>query len=70
MLLLGGGVVSGRVHGRWPGLRRDQLLGPGDLAVTTDCRDIPSELVARRLRSPHLPAIFPGYTPTFRGVSR
>ena len=70
MLLLGGGVVGERVHGRWPGLAREQLVGPGDLAVTTDYRDILGELLARRLHNTHLPAIFPDYTPTFLGVAR
>lgn len=70
MLLLGRGVVGGRVHGRWPGLGPDQLVGPGDLAVTTDYRDILGELLTRRLGNPQLPVIFPDYTATFRGVAR
>lgn len=68
MLLLGGGVVGGRVHGRWPGLEREQLVGPGDLAVTTDYRDILGEIVQKRLNNPLLGEVFPGYAPTFRGV--
>ena len=34
VLLLGGGVQGGRVHGDWPGLAKDQL-DDGDLAVRT-----------------------------------
>lgn len=70
MLLLGGGVAGGRVHGRWPGLAPEQLVGPGDLAATTDYRDILGEIVQRRLHNPHLAEVFPGYTPTFREVVR
>lgn len=70
MLLLGGGVVGGRVHGTWPGLAHEQLVGPGDLAVTTDYRDVLGELVARRLQNRNLPAVFPDYAPTFRGIVR
>jgi uncharacterized protein (DUF1501 family) len=68
MLLLGGNVVGGRVHGDWPGLAPGQLVGPGDLAVTTDYRDVLAEVVARRLKNPQLEAVFPGYTPTFRDL--
>lgn len=70
MLLLGGGIVGGRVHGTWPGLAPEQLVGPGDLAVTTDYRDILGEVVGRRLGNPRLDAVFPGYAPVFRGVAR
>jgi uncharacterized protein (DUF1501 family) len=68
MLLLGGQVVGGQVHTHWPGLAPEQLAGPGDLAVTTDYRDILAEIVSRRLNNPHLEEIFPGYTPTFHDV--
>ena len=70
MLLLGGGVDGGRVHGSWPGLAPEHLVGPGDLAVTTDYRDILGELVQRRLRNDRLEQVFPGYAPVFRGVAR
>jgi uncharacterized protein (DUF1501 family) len=62
MLLLGGGVHGGRVHGRWPGMEREQLFGPGDLAVTTDYRDVLGEVCLKRLNSPNLSAVFPGYS--------
>jgi uncharacterized protein (DUF1501 family) len=68
MLLLGPKVVGGRVHGHWPGLAPEQLVGPGDLAVTTDYRDVLGEIVARRLNNPHLGIVFPGYKPSFRNV--
>jgi uncharacterized protein (DUF1501 family) len=70
LLLLGGGVVGGRVHGQWPGLAPEQLVGAGDLAVTTDYRDILSEIVQKRLNNPHIAEIFPGYIPAFRHVLR
>jgi uncharacterized protein (DUF1501 family) len=70
MLLLGGSVVGGTIHGNWPGLEAGQLVGSGDLAVTTDYRDVLGELLAQRLNNPLLESVFPGYTPTFRGVTR
>jgi uncharacterized protein (DUF1501 family) len=69
MLLLGGNVVGGQIYSRWPGLAAEQLVGPGDLAVTIDYRDVLAEIIARRLNNPHLEAVFPGYAPTFHGVA-
>ena len=70
MLLLGGSVEGGRVHGQWPGLEAEQLIGPGDLAVTTDYRDVLAEVCLKRLNNPALAEVFPGYTPTLRGFLR
>jgi uncharacterized protein (DUF1501 family) len=62
MLLLGGGVNGGHIYGSWPGLRADQLYDNSDLDVTTDYRQVLSELLLRRLDNPNLTTIFPGYT--------
>ena len=62
MLLLGGAVNGGQVHGQWPGLGPDQLYDRRDLAITTDYRRVLSELLIRRLGNPNLGSIFPGYT--------
>ena len=70
MLLLGGGLVGGQVHGAWPGLAEGQLFGPGDLAVTTDYRDVLSEICRRRLNNPAVELIFPGYQPRAVGVAK
>ncbi len=68
MMVLGGHVNGGQVHGPWPGLSADQLVGPGDLAVTTDYRDVLGEILQKRLNNPAVGEIFPGYNPTPRGV--
>ncbi|MGI4788855.1 MAG: DUF1501 domain-containing protein [Janthinobacterium lividum] len=60
MLVLGGHVVGGRVHGLWPGLGANQLEGPGDLKVTTDYRAVLAEIITHRLKNPNASAIFPG----------
>lgn len=70
MLLLGGGVQGGKVHTEWPGLKENQLDGPGDLRVTTDYRDVLAEIVARRLKNPDLATVFPEYTPHFHDIVR
>jgi len=69
VLLLGGGVVGGRVHGRWPGLR-DVDLDSGDLRGTTDYRSVVGEILQKRCRVGSLSGIFPGVTPTPLGLVR
>src|SRR5436190_4056150 len=51
MLLMGGNVVGNKIHGAWPGLAEGQLVGPGDLAVTTDYRDVLAEVCVKRLNN-------------------
>jgi uncharacterized protein (DUF1501 family) len=52
MMVMGGHVKGGRVHGKWPGMGEGQLIGPGDLAVTTEYRDVLSEICIKRLNNP------------------
>ncbi len=61
MFVMGGGIRGGQVYGEWPGLEAGQLYGPGDLAITTDFRDVLGEVVLRRLGNERLEDIFPGY---------
>jgi uncharacterized protein (DUF1501 family) len=49
MWLLGGPVAGGKVHGRWPGLSPLALYEGRDLAVTTDFRQVLSEVVRDHL---------------------
>ena len=70
MFLLGGAVAGGQIHGQWPGLQPDQLVGPGDLAVTTDYRDVLAEVVAQRLSNPAVDLVFPNHPIQFPGVLR
>jgi uncharacterized protein (DUF1501 family) len=71
VLLLGGGVAGGRVHGRWPGLAAD-ALDHGDLAGTTDYRDVLGELLTRRcgISASALGDVFPGHSLTPLGITR
>ena len=64
MFVLGNSVVGGKVHGRWPGLKPDQLNEGRDLALTTDFRDVFAEIAARHLGAQNLKSLFPGYHPT------
>jgi uncharacterized protein (DUF1501 family) len=68
MFLLGGGVAGGKVYGEYPTLAPNKLVGPGDMAATTDYRDIFAEVVSKWLGNPDLTSVFPGYTPKDLGV--
>jgi uncharacterized protein (DUF1501 family) len=73
MLALGGPVSGGRIAGTWPGLDPAQRFEGRDVAVTTDFRDLFSEILARHLGAQDLSAIFPGFVPEagrFPGVIR
>ena len=64
MFVLGGGVNGGQVYGTWPGLHNDQLYDHADLAVTTDYRQVLSEMLTRRLGNSDIASVFPGFAPT------
>ena len=59
VLLMGGGVVGGRVHGRWPGLGASQL-DDGALAGTTDYRTVLAEVLQKRCGAGSLSGVLPG----------
>ncbi len=61
MLVLGDNVVGG-IHGSWPGLAFDQLFEGVDLEVTTDYRNVLSEILIKRLGNRRIGEVFPGYT--------
>uniref|UniRef100_UPI002ACD298C DUF1501 domain-containing protein n=1 Tax=Chloroflexus sp. TaxID=1904827 RepID=UPI002ACD298C len=66
MMVLGGNVNGRKIYGTWPGLHLDQLDKRQDLQITTDFRQVLSEILIRRLGNPRLGIIFPGlgsYTP-------
>jgi len=73
MLALGGPVDGGRVLGDWPGLEREQLYEGRDLALTTDFRDVFSEIAQGHLGAAELDKVFPDYRvdrARWRGVLR
>lgn len=61
MFVLGGATAGGRVVGDWPGLEREQLYEGRDLAITTDFRDVFSEVVSDHLGARSLDRVFPGF---------
>jgi len=46
LMLVMGGRTQGGIQGTWPGLSPHQLVGPGDVAVTTDYRQVLAGVLA------------------------
>jgi uncharacterized protein (DUF1501 family) len=61
MYVLGGDGAEGRVIADWPGLKRDALVGPGDLPVTTDYRDVLIPVLRRHAPDADMARVFPGH---------
>lgn len=69
MFLMGGGIRGGKVYGKWPGLREDQLEDPGDLKVTTDYRTVLGEVLEKSTAAT-AQNVFPGLTAGTLGILR
>ncbi len=63
MWAFGSGVQGGKVHGSWPGLEAAALHEGRDLAVTSDFRQVLSEILKRdfRLTDKQLNVVFPDF---------
>jgi uncharacterized protein (DUF1501 family) len=61
MFIMGGPVRGGKIYGDWPGLGREQLYEGRDLALTTDFRDVLSEVLLHHLGARSMATIFPHY---------
>jgi uncharacterized protein (DUF1501 family) len=71
MFVMGKQIAGGRVYTRnWQPLARENLQDNQDVKVNVDHRDVLAEVVQNRLQNNNLDLIFPGYTPTFQGVTR
>jgi len=69
MLVAGGGVKGGKYYGTWPWLSKDKLID-GDLAVTTDYRNVLGEIVSTRFPERSATKVFPGLTYRPLGIMR
>jgi uncharacterized protein (DUF1501 family) len=69
MLVLGGNVNGGKVYGTWPGLAPSQLF-QGDLAVTTDYRQVLAEVLVEQHGEKSLSTVFPTLTYAPLGITR
>jgi uncharacterized protein (DUF1501 family) len=60
MMVLGPQAKGGRLLGRWPGLANQALDEGADLAVTTDYRDVLSEVLTGHMGLTDVGSVFPG----------
>lgn len=64
MMVLGGRVGGGKIYGRWPGLKSDELEEGVDLAVVNDYRESLAEILGFWRGGGILAqSVFPGFTP-------
>ncbi len=61
LFVTGGPVKGGKVYGRWPGLAPEQLYEGRDLALTTDFRNVFSEILANHMGTKDVSRVFPGF---------
>ncbi|MFN2114516.1 MAG: DUF1501 domain-containing protein, partial [Anaerolineae bacterium] len=70
MYLFGKGINGGTVYTNpWPGLN-DEQLDRGDLAGTTEYRDILGEIVEKRLGNTALDQVFPNFAFNYLGLAK
>jgi uncharacterized protein (DUF1501 family) len=69
MMLLGGGLAGGKVHGKWPGLA-PSARDNGDLAGANDYRAVLGEVINRRFGVGDVSKIFPDFKYSRIGVMR
>ena len=60
-------MKGGRYYGSWPGLGTESVID-GDLKATTDYRNVPAEIIAKRLADRSIPARVPDLTIALVGV--
>ena len=61
MFVLGGGHRGGTIHAQWPGLNAESLVGPGDLPVLTNYRNVLTPLLKKISPDVDLSAVFPEF---------
>ena len=59
VLMLGGGIKGGQVHGQWPGLAPADLID-GDLDGQNDYRRVLAEILEKRCEASTVSDVFPG----------
>ena len=64
LFIAGGPVKGGKVYGQWPGLAPEQLHEGRDLALTTDFRNVFSEILAGLMGAKDPAKVFPNFKRT------
>ena len=61
MFLMGGGICGGRMIGKWPGLAEASLVGPGDLEVVNNYRNVLAPILLKLGVGESMRAVFPDF---------
>ncbi len=76
VLAMGNGINRGKVHGKWPGLAKEEapvsntvnIPGPGGLKVLFDYRSVFSEVLTKILGHRDVNQAFPNFHPERVGL--
>jgi len=63
LFVMGGPIKGGKVYGKWPGLATNDLFEGRDLALTTDFRDVFTEILKKHMRAADTAKVFPRWQP-------
>ncbi len=63
MFAFGGPIKGGKVYGKWPGLAPNELYEGRDLVLTTDFRNVFSEILTKHMGTTDVSRVFPSYKP-------
>ena len=63
MFVMGQDGSEGHTTANWPGLANEHLVGPGDLPVTTNYRDVLRPVLTRHAPDADMAKVFPDHTP-------
>jgi uncharacterized protein (DUF1501 family) len=69
MFVFGKGINGGKVYANWPTLAEDKL-DRGDLAGTTEYRDVLGELLSKRMGNARIAEVFPNHSFNFLGLAQ
>jgi uncharacterized protein (DUF1501 family) len=61
LFIAGGPIKGGKVYGRWPGIAPEQLYEGRDLALTTDFRNVFSEILLKHMGIQDTSPVFPSF---------
>jgi uncharacterized protein (DUF1501 family) len=67
MMVMGGNVNGGQVYSQWPGLA-SSALDQGELAISTDYRDVLGEILEKCMGNTDLATVFPPHNFQFPGL--
>lgn len=61
MMVISPSIKGGRIHGSWPGLTIEQLNHGVDLEITTDYRQVLTDILTNRMKVKETQSIFPDF---------